>query len=78
MHSYTLTHFLFTFFSPCSGLVISGYAKTLPDKSWNTDLSKAIKPYKNFKKMYSVDKTGDFEGTQEIFHKFVFYLHLLC
>ena len=50
------------FISPCSGLVVSGYSKSLPNKSWKTYLTKAIDPYKNFKKMYIVDKTGEFKG----------------
>ena len=48
--------------SPCVGLVISGYSKTLPDESWVTYLAKAINPYKKFKKMYTVDTTGEFQG----------------
>ena len=48
--------------SPCSGLVVSGYSKTLPDSSWKTYLAKTINPYKKFKKMYTVDTTGEFKG----------------
>ena len=52
-------------FRPCSGLVISGYSKTLTDKSLITKLAKAITPYKKFRKMYKVDTTGEFRGEQE-------------
>ena len=52
-------------FSPCSGLVISGYSKTLTDTSLTTKLAKAIIPYKKFRKMYKVDTTGEFRGEQE-------------
>ena len=56
------------FFSPCSGLVISGYSKKmfskdLKDKSLKTKLGKAIIPYKKFKKMYKIDNSRKFEGT---------------
>ena len=51
-------------FSPCSGLVISGYSKgRLEDPSWHNYLTKAVDQYKKFKKMYNVDKgTDDFKG----------------
>ncbi len=45
----------FNFFSPCSGIVISGYSKTSTDKSLITHLAKASIPYRKFKKMYEVD-----------------------
>ena len=44
-------------YSPCSGLVISGYSKTLTDKLLIKHLAKDIVPYKKFKKMYKVDTT---------------------
>ena len=49
-------------FSPCSGLVIAGYSKTSTHKSTKTHLAKAMAPYKTFKKMYMIDKTGVFKG----------------
>ena len=59
-------------FSPCSGIVISGYSKTLTDKSLLAHLTKAIIPYKKFKKMYKVDTTGEFRGKQELLSKSIF------
>ena len=56
---------VFLFLSPCSGLVVSGYSRrsTLPDMSWNKNLQGAIFQYKNFKKMYIVDKySADYKG----------------
>ena len=65
------------YFSPCSGVVISGYSKimydkTLKDNSLKTQLGGAIIPYKKFKNMYTIDNTGEFEGKQEPFtvHKY--------
>ena len=46
-------------FRPCSGIVISGYSKTLSDKSLITHLAKAIIPYEKFRKMYKVDSEGN-------------------
>ena len=46
-----------TFFSPCSGLIVTSYSKFSPDKSFETYLSKAIEQYKMFKKMFVVDNT---------------------
>ena len=44
-------------------MVISGYSKTLTDKSLIKNLAKAIIPYKKFKKMYKVDTTTEeFKG----------------
>ena len=54
-------------FSPCSGLVMSGYSKTLTDKWLKTYFDKAIIPYKKFKNMYKVDETGEFKGQQHVF-----------
>ena len=57
----------FSFFRPCSGLVVSGYSRrsTLPDMSWNKNLQKAISQYKNFKKMYIVDKySAEYKGNK--------------
>ena len=62
--AYKVLSINFFLFSPCSGTVISGYSKTLTDKSLITNLAKAIKPYRKFKKMYKVDATGDFKGKQ--------------
>ena len=53
---------IFILYSPCSGLVVSGYSKTQIDKSLNTYLAEVIEPYKNFKKMYIVDTTQQFKG----------------
>ena len=33
-------------------------------------MEKAINPYKKFKKMYIVDKTGEFKGKHEIVNNF--------
>ena len=54
--------FDFLLLSPCSGIVISGYSKTLTDKSLIKNLANAIIPYTKFKKMYKVDTTGEFKG----------------
>ena len=61
-------HFLF---SPCFGIVVSGYSKTLSDKSLMKDLTNIINPYKKFKKMYKVDTTGEFGGKQELLSKLI-------
>ena len=51
--------FNFDNFSPCSGLIVSGYSK-LPQgehlEKLKTYLNQVINPYKKFKKMYVVDK----------------------
>ena len=49
--------------------MISGYSKSLSDKSLITHLAKAIEPYEKFKKMYKVDSEGNigkFRGKQEL------------
>ena len=47
-------------FSPCSGLVVSGYSKSHEhDEPY---IANALKPYKEFKKMYFVDTTNEFKG----------------
>ena len=52
----------FSFFRPCSGLVVSGYS------SRNKNFLKAISQYKNFKKMYIVDKyTAEYKGKKIFF-----------
>ena len=53
----TITHF-----SPCSGLVVTGYSKGMTDKLWKEYFLQSIEPYKKFRKMYTVDKTGVFKG----------------
>ena len=53
---------IFFILRPCSGTVISGYSKTIKDNSLKSHLTKAIIPYKKFKKNYKVDTTGLFEG----------------
>ena len=55
---------LFTF-RPCSGLVVSGYSKTVLDSKLLTKVLDVVsKPYKKFKKMYSVpsDYKNEFLG----------------
>ena len=57
---------IFDVFSPCSGLIVSGYSK-LPQgehiEKLKTYLNQVINPYKKFKKMYVVDNTtDDFKG----------------
>ncbi len=42
--------------------MVSGYSKTLTDKSLNTKLDKALEPYKKLKMMYVVDASGEFIG----------------
>ena len=56
MHIYIIS------FSPCSGIVVSGYSKTLINDWLKSYFSKAIIPYKSFKKMYKIDETGEFKG----------------
>ena len=53
---------------PCSGLVVSGYSKREKPSSFET-LIPALYQYKNFKKMYTVDESGEFKGwsKQEFF-----------
>ena len=53
---------------PCSGLVVSGYSKREEPSSFET-LIPALYQYKNFKKMYTVDESGEFRGwsKQEFF-----------
>ena len=46
---------------PCSGLVVSEYAKRQKVESVET-LIPALYQYKNFKKMFTVDAIGEFEG----------------
>ena len=58
------------YFSPCSGLVISGYSKKLysedlKDNLLKTQLGNAIIPYKKFKKMYTIDSPGNFKRNQK-------------
>ena len=53
-------------FSPCSGLIVSGYSKSQQGEhieKLKTYLNQVIDPYKKFKKMYIVDNTTeDFRG----------------
>ena len=58
------TNYLFLF-SPCSGVVVSGFSKTPTDKTLNTNIAEVIEPYKNFKRMYKVDTSGAFKGKWE-------------
>ncbi len=57
-------YFFKSIFSPCSGLVVSGYSKTEMDKSLNLFLAKVNKSYKNFKKMFTIqnDPYSEFVG----------------
>ena len=61
-------------FSPCSGLVVSGYSKSQTVNSLNTLSIEVIDSYKNFKKMYIVDASGEFKGKHEFI---IFYLNFL-
>ena len=59
----------FCHFSPCSGLIVSGFSKQ-PNgehiEKLKSYLNQVIDPYKKFKKMYVVDKTTeDFTGYRE-------------
>ena len=58
------SYFFEFLFSPCSGLVVSGYSKTETDKSLNLFLAKVNKPYEKFKKMYTInnDYKSEFTG----------------
>ena len=61
-----ISYFFEFLFSPCSGLVVSGYSKTETDKSLNLFLAKVKKPYEKFKKMYTIgnDYKSEFTGNQ--------------
>ena len=51
------------FFSPCSGLVVSGYSQQKTVEIFDKSFSLAINPYKQFKNMYIVDSTKEeFKG----------------
>ena len=50
----------FDIFSPCSGLIVSGFSKHPKGEhieKLNAYLNQVINPYKKFKKMYVVDNT---------------------
>ena len=52
--------FTIDIYSPCSGLVVSGFSKRRKGKhikKLETYLNQVIDPYKKFKKMYMVDNT---------------------
>ena len=49
---------------------MSGYSKTQFDKSLNTKIDQALDPYKELKRMYVVDESGEFEGKVNIQVKF--------
>ena len=56
-------YFLIITLSPCSGLIVTSYSRYLPDKSFETYLSKELEQYKEFKKFSIVDdKTKEFDG----------------
>ena len=51
---------IFDIFSPCSGLIVSGFSKRPRGENIDklkTYLDQVINPYKKFKKMYVVDNT---------------------
>ena len=51
---------IFDIFSPCSGLIVSGFSKRPRGENiekLKTYLDQVINPYKKFKKMYVVDNT---------------------
>ena len=52
-------------FSPCSGLVVSGYSKRQSDKSFETYMNLASEQYKNYKNIIK-GETGN-EIIQSIF-----------
>ena len=59
------------FFSPCSGLVVSGFSRQKTVDNFDATLAQAIEPYKTFKNMYIVDRTTEeFKGLRgnSIFH----------
>ena len=50
----------FDIFSPCSGLIVSGFSKRPKGQhieKLKTYLDQVITPYKKFKRMYAVDNT---------------------
>ena len=54
-------------FSPCSGLVVSGYSKTEIDSKLLTKvLAEVSKPYKKFKKMYSIARLQDYNSVMKL------------
>ena len=64
-----LQYFSFDYFSPCSGLVVSGFSKRTKGKrieELEKYLHQAISPYENFKKMFVVDNTTtEFKGKKK-------------
>ena len=56
----------FDIFSPCSGLIVSGFSKRPKGEhidKMETHLKQVITSYKKFKKMYVVDNTTkEFQG----------------
>ena len=58
--------FTIDIYSPCSGLVVSGFSKRREGthiKKLKTYLNQVIGPYKKFKRMFIVDKTtSKFKG----------------
>ena len=67
-------------FSPCSGLVVSGYSHSGYDKSLDklkTYLDKSIGQYKIYKKMYIVDNSTDlYEGKSKMNTFFTIFIML--
>ena len=60
---------MFHIFSPCSGLIVSGFSKRRTGeriRKLKTYLNQVIGPYKKFKKMYIVDDdTEEFKGERK-------------
>ena len=69
------------FFSPCSGLVVSGYSQQKTVEFFDTMLDKAIKPYKKFKNMYIVDRTTEefkgLKGNSFFYNSFCLFKNLI-
>ena len=60
MRNRDIWNLTFDIFSPCSGLIVSGFSKRKKGEhieKLKTYLDQVIAPYKKFKKMYVVDNT---------------------
>ena len=51
-------------------MVVSGYSKTKVDEYLKANMAPFLEPYKNFKKMFIVDTTGDFKGKWDLHRNF--------
>ena len=47
----------FLCFSPCTGLIITSYAKYPQDESYKIFLSKTLEQYKKYRKNYVIDES---------------------